>query len=74
MLTAKQVNEWQQFYREDPFGDQRADLRSAIVAQRIAGAFSKKVPDLEKFMPFSDKRQTKASEKVREFFIPKAQK
>jgi hypothetical protein len=34
-LTAKEFLEWQAFYSDDPFGDQRADLRAGIVCSTM---------------------------------------
>ncbi len=41
------------FYRVDPWGDQRADLRIAKLVQLIAAAFGDKQP-VEKFMLYPE--------------------
>jgi len=35
-------NEWLAFYRDEPFGEWRADLRSAIIATTVAGTVPQK--------------------------------
>jgi len=35
-LTSRQLTEWMAFYRLEPFGERRADLRMAILAALIA--------------------------------------
>lgn len=37
-ISSRELAEWQAFYALEPFGDWRADLRSAIVASVIANA------------------------------------
>ncbi len=37
-LTSWQISEWMAFYAIEPFGEQRADLRAAIVAMVMANA------------------------------------
>lgn len=37
-LTSWQISEWQAFYQIEPFGEERADLRAAIVASVTANA------------------------------------
>ncbi len=68
-MGSDELTEWMAFYQLEPFGDFRADLRSAIVASTLANAHRSKegkpfTP--EDFMPFVDKKnrsdQSKASE------------
>ena len=71
-MGSDELTEWMAFYQLEPFGDFRADLRSAIVASTLANAHRSKegkpfIP--EDFMPFVDKHhkerrsdQPKASE------------
>jgi hypothetical protein len=61
-IGSDELTEWMAFYPLEPFGDFRADLRSAIVASTLANAHRSKegrpfTP--EDFMPFVD-RQHKA--------------
>lgn len=37
-LTSHEFSEWQAYYRLEPFGDERADLRAGIVASTVANA------------------------------------
>jgi len=68
-MGSDELTEWMAFYQLEPFGDFRADLRSAIVASTLANAHGSKegkpfTP--EDFMPFVEKQhrsdQPKASE------------
>ena len=54
-ITSSEFTEWQAFYNVEPFGDQRADLRSGIVACTIGSAFSDSDTQLapSDFMPFA---------------------
>ena len=53
-ISSQELTEWQAFYNLEPFGEERADLRSAIVASTVANVNrnrkSKPVP-LEAFLP-----------------------
>ncbi len=56
-MSAIEFDEWQAFYNIDPFGDQRADVRMAILASAVVAPYIEKgktVPKLAEFMPFSD--------------------
>lgn len=54
-MTARQFGEWMEYYGVDPFGEQRADLRSAIVAATMNNRWRNKneepLQPLD-FMPF----------------------
>lgn len=53
-ISSKELTEWLAFYRTEPFGDVRADLRSAIIACVMANAWrgkNTKVFTVEDFMP-----------------------
>ena len=57
-MGSDELTEWMAFYQLEPFGDFRADLRSAIVASTLANAHRSKegkpfTP--EDFMPFVHK-------------------
>jgi hypothetical protein len=56
-MPATELVEWVEFYGVEPFGDFRADLRSAIVATTIARTMggNRKVRPID-FMPFNDER------------------
>ena len=54
-MDSTELAEWMAYDRIEPFGDQRADLRSAILCQQILAPYLKegaKLPDLKRFMPF----------------------
>lgn len=57
-MSAKQFAEWQQFYTQDPWGDRRADLRSALAASALLNIWrnpkSKPVEPMD-FMPYEHK-------------------
>lgn len=57
-LTASEEAHWIALYRLEPFGDERADLRSAQVAQILWNANTKKekARPITDFMPFYRKR------------------
>jgi len=52
-IPASEFAEWQAFYAVEPFGDVRADLRSAIVAHTLGSVFSDSDTGLalDDFMP-----------------------
>jgi len=52
-MDAREFAEWQAYYAIDPWGDQREDLRTAMVCQLVS-AFGGKPPPLRDFMPFAD--------------------
>lgn len=37
-MTSAQLSEWMAFYRLEPWGEERADLRAGIVASTIANS------------------------------------
>lgn len=62
-ISAAEFAEWQAFYAIEPFGEERADLRAAIIAATVANSMRVKgrVLTPADFMPdFGDgsKRQT----------------
>jgi hypothetical protein len=54
-ISSSEFSEWQAFYGIEPFGEQRADLRSGIIACTIGSVFSESNTDLSPadFMPFA---------------------
>jgi hypothetical protein len=59
-MDSRELAEWQAYEKIEPFGEWRADLRSAIVASVVANAFRGKDSrpvSPEDFMPEFDKRQ-----------------
>lgn len=41
-MTARQFDEWQAFYQLDPWGEERADMRAAMLTSRIYNALRDK--------------------------------
>lgn len=65
-MTWEQFSGWMRYYQEEPFGEERADLRSGIVASVIANVNrdDKKKPKPFKpsdFMPYSRDRVAKSA-------------
>ena len=61
-MTIREFAHWQVFYREDPFGDDRADIRSAQVSAILANANRDpkkrdKPFEVIDFMPYAKRRQ-----------------
>ena len=58
-MSSNEFTEWLAYYRLEPFGEERADLRMAILAALIANVNSdgKKKYSPEEFMPVFDQEQ-----------------
>ena len=57
-IDSRELSEWMAFYSIEPFGEERADLRNALLCQTILLPHLKantKPPSLESFMLFGDK-------------------
>jgi hypothetical protein len=58
ITTAAQMAEWEAFWRIDPWGEERADLRAGIVASTVAnanrGSKTKAFRPVD-FMPYADR-------------------
>ena len=53
-ISSKELAEWMAFYKLEPFGEERADIRAAIVACTMANLWrgkSQPAHRLEDFMP-----------------------
>ena len=52
MIDSKEFAEWMAYYQIEPFGEERADLREAMVPFMLANAFGEKgkKPKLEDFL------------------------
>lgn len=64
-ISSAEITEWMAYYDLEPFGEKRADLRSAIVSKVIADANSEKNKsfDVDDFMPqFREERQSVAEQ------------
>ena len=55
-MTSAELTEWMAYYKLEPFDEQRADLRSAIVASTTANAAPRRrgarVYHVQDFMPY----------------------
>ena len=60
-VTSKEFSRWAIYYQKEPFGEWRADLRSANIANILANAYSAKghSSKIEDHM-FFDKKSSKA--------------
>ena len=59
-ISSRQFAEWMTWYGIEPFGEQRADLRAAIVAAVVSNRWRNKHEKALRpldFMPFYKKRQ-----------------
>jgi len=54
-MTLAEETHWMAFYQISPFGEERGDLRSALVAQLIYNTHARKPKKLEDFMLFKEK-------------------
>ena len=57
-MTAAEEAHWIALYKLDPWGEQRDDMRSALISQLIHNSNSRKPKKLEDFMLFAKKRET----------------
>lgn len=67
-MTGRQVAEWRAYYQIEPFGEYRADLRSAIIASTFANCFSRKRFKVEDFMPEFGPRRRQSVEEMKAIF------
>ena len=58
-MSALELAEWQRYYDVEPFGEERADLRAAIVARVIAQSNGARQAKLDDFMPRFEPRETR---------------
>ena len=59
-ISSRELAEWMQYYELEPFGEERADLRAAIVATTIANSNRRKGKRAFKpadFMPRFEKKE-----------------
>ena len=57
-MSSREMTEWMAYYELEPFGEQRADLRSATVATVIAKTAGNKQAKPADFMPDFEKDDT----------------
>jgi hypothetical protein len=65
-VGSRQVSEWIEYAKLEPFGEERADLRSAIVAATLVNLWSKKKAKAEDFMPKFGVEQPKEPQDLEE--------
>lgn len=59
-MSSREFSEWMAYYSIAPFGEERADLRSAIVANMVAAAAGSKETKVDDYMPkFGEDRKPK---------------
>ena len=71
-MSSAELTEWMAFAEVEPFGEERADLRSAIVAQVIANVNRRpgtKAYRVEDFMPKFDQRAPTPEQEVALFLM-----
>jgi len=69
-LTNRQFSEWIAFSQVEPFGEERADLRSAIIACITANAFrgkDQKPFEVSDFMPKFDPPEQQTEDQMKLF-------
>lgn len=71
-MRPSQLAEWLALYAVDPWGEQRADLRSGIVASTLANIHRdpKQKPQpftAQDFMPYAERKPVSLASKVRSF-------
>jgi hypothetical protein len=66
-LTRKELLEWQVYDRIEPFGEQRADLRSAIVATVVNNSQGGKAK-VKDFMPTFEPPKKQTASEMAEMF------
>ena len=54
-MSSAEFFEWAEFYRQEPFGDMRADFRNAMLCSVVANTYGKKKTKVSDFMVFLDK-------------------
>lgn len=67
-MSSREFAEWMAFYKMEPFGEERADLRAAIVACTIANvnrAKGKRAFKVDDFMPRFEERRKKTPAELR---------
>jgi len=67
-ISSSELTEWMAYYQMEPFGEERADLRSAIVASVTANAASKRRFKPADFMPRFDRPKPQSEGSMRQMF------
>lgn len=66
-MSAREFAEWMAYCRLEPFGEERADLRSAIVAKTVADVNTpkgKRRAKLTEFMPRFEKEEQTVDQQI----------
>lgn len=53
-IGADEFTEWCAYFHIDPWGEERADLRNALLCRLVSGMFGNK-SDVYDFMPFTER-------------------
>lgn len=69
-MSSKEITEWMAYNNLEPFGEERADVRSAMIACVMANAFSKKKHKIEDFI-LKFKRRKKGKTKRMDWQVMK---
>jgi len=67
-IDSKEISEWIAFYNIEPFGEERADLRSAIIASTMANMWrgkGQRAFTAKDFMPQFDPRPKQSIETMK---------
>lgn len=67
-MTSAEESHWIALYRQDPWGEQRADMRAALIAQMQHNTHAKKPRKLDDFMLFKSTPDKSVDNSVRTFF------
>lgn len=67
-ISSYEYTEWLAYYQIEPFGEERADLRSAILCTLVASVFASKgyKPKVSDFMPDFEKAVNRRSQSAEE--------
>jgi len=71
-MSSREISEWMAFYRLEPWGDDRADLRTGIVASTIANVNrgkDTKSYQPQDFMAFTEKEEKDEAKALKEMFL-----
>jgi hypothetical protein len=61
-MSSTQLNEWRAYAQLEPFGEERADLRTAQICALLEAVHAKKRKlDVSKWMPFGEQRERQQS-------------
>jgi hypothetical protein len=61
-MTAAEEASWIALYKTDPFGNQRGDMRAALIAQVMHNIHAKKPRKLQEFMLFRAEPETQGDD------------